>query len=145
MRGENLSAWLFTNFHHNDPISDRILEVPPEVTNSRPWIYLLHQDKSAEKLVHTIENKILDHLHGRKRVYASRQQFLTHLREMATGSAEVACHFSSPDAPTNPVHAPRGAWCLIPKVRLEAGAVYRVAAKIPGRDTVLEWTFRTGK
>jgi Xaa-Pro dipeptidase len=95
MREEKLSAWLFSNFHHKDPISDRILAVDPGATNSRPWIYLLHQDESAEKLVHTIENKILDQLPGRKRVYASRQQFLANLREMAVGLTEVACHFSS--------------------------------------------------
>jgi Xaa-Pro aminopeptidase len=94
MLEENLSAWLFSNFHHKDPISDRILAVRPGATNSRPWIYLLRQDESAEKLVHTIENKILDHLPGRKRVYASRQQFLSHLREMADGLAKVACHVS---------------------------------------------------
>jgi Xaa-Pro dipeptidase len=91
---ENLSAWLFSNFHHKDPISDRVLSVPPEATNSRPWIYLLRQDESAEKLVHTIENKILDHLPGQKRIYASRQQFLSHLREMAAGLTRVACNFS---------------------------------------------------
>jgi Xaa-Pro dipeptidase len=94
MRGENLDAWLFSNFHHADPISDRILEIPPGATNSRPWVYLLRQDESAEKLVHAIEFGILDHLPGRKRVYASRQQFLSHLREMADGLEVVACHFS---------------------------------------------------
>jgi Xaa-Pro dipeptidase len=98
MLEENLSAWLFSNFHHKDPISDRILDIPPGATNSRPWIYLLRQDKTAEKLVHTIEKKILDHLPGHKRVYASRQQFLSHLREMAAGLAEVACHYS-PELP----------------------------------------------
>jgi Xaa-Pro aminopeptidase len=94
MHEENLSAWLFSNFHHKDPISDRILSVPAGATNSRPWIYLLRRDESAEKLVHTIENRILDHLPGRKRVYASRRQFLSHLREMAAGLSRVACHFS---------------------------------------------------
>jgi Xaa-Pro dipeptidase len=94
MREENLSAWLFSNFHHKDPISDRILAVPTGSTNSRPWIYLLRQDESAEKLVHTIESKILDHLPGRKRIYASRQQFLSHLTEMAAGAEKVACHYS---------------------------------------------------
>jgi Xaa-Pro dipeptidase len=94
MREENLSAWLFSNFHHKDPISDRILAISPGLTNSRPWIYLLRQDESAEKLVHTIESKILDHLPGRKRVYASRREFLAHLKEMAEGLEEVACNYS---------------------------------------------------
>jgi Xaa-Pro aminopeptidase len=95
MLEENLSTWLFSNIHHKDPISDRILAVAPGQINSRPWVYLLRQDQSAEKLVHTIENKILDHLPGSKRIYASRQQFLFHLREMAAGSARTACHFSA--------------------------------------------------
>jgi Xaa-Pro dipeptidase len=95
MREENLSAWLFSNFHHKDPISDRILGVDPIATNSRPWIFVLRQDGSAEKLVHTIEARILDHLPGRKRVYASRGEFLANLREMAAGLKEVACHVSS--------------------------------------------------
>jgi Xaa-Pro dipeptidase len=94
MLEENLTAWLFSNFHHKDPISDRILAVDPSATNSRPWVYLLRRDQSAEKLVHTIENKILDHLPGLKRVYASRRQFLSNLREMAAGSKSVACHYS---------------------------------------------------
>ena len=94
MLEENLSAWLFSNFHHKDPISDRVLAVDPRATNSRPWIYMLRQDESAEKLVHTIENKILDHLPGRKREYATREQFLANLREMASGLKTVACHYS---------------------------------------------------
>jgi Xaa-Pro dipeptidase len=98
MLEENLSAWLFSNFHHNDPISDRILEVPRGATNSRPWVYLLRQDGSAEKLVHVIENRILDHLPGSKRVYASRRQYLSNLRELAAGLQRVACHFS-PELP----------------------------------------------
>jgi Xaa-Pro aminopeptidase len=91
---ENLSAWLFSNFHHKDPISDRILGITPDRTNTRPWFYLLRRDESAEKLVHTIESRILDDLPGRKRVYASREQLLVHLREMAAGLETVGCHFS---------------------------------------------------
>jgi Xaa-Pro aminopeptidase len=98
MREENLDAWLFSNLHHKDPISDRILEVPDSLPNSRPWIYLLRKDGSAEKLVHVIENRILDHLPGKKRMYASRQQFLRFLGETTSGLQSVAAHFS-PDLP----------------------------------------------
>jgi len=95
MLEENLSAWLFYNLHHKDPISDRILNVSGAAVNTRPWMYLLRRDGSAEKLVHGIEEKILDHLAGRKRIYSTRQQFLSHLREMAGGLQQVACQFSS--------------------------------------------------
>jgi len=95
MLEENLCAWLFYNLHHKDPISDRILNISRTAVNTRPWIYLLRRDGSAEKLVHVIEEKILDHLSGRKRVYTSRQQFLSHLKDMAGGLRRVACQFSS--------------------------------------------------
>jgi Xaa-Pro aminopeptidase len=95
MLEENLSAWLFYNLHHKDPISDRILNVSRMAVNTRPWIYLLRRDGSAEKLVHGIEDRILDHLTGRRRVYSSRQQFLSHLKDMAGGLQQVACQFSS--------------------------------------------------
>lgn len=95
MLEENLSAWLFYNLHHRDPISDRILNVSQSAVNTRPWIYVLRRDGSAEKLVHGIEEKILDHLAGRKRVYSTREQFLTHLKDMAGGLQQVACQFSS--------------------------------------------------
>ncbi|MBN2553138.1 MAG: aminopeptidase P family protein [Spirochaetales bacterium] len=98
MQEENLDAWLFSNFHHNDPVSDRVLEVPAGSTNSRPWVYLLRRDGSAEKLVHVIESRILDHLPGSKRVYASRRQYLSNLRELAAGVQRVACNFS-PELP----------------------------------------------
>jgi len=98
MREEGFGAWLFRNFHHNDPISDQILGVPASATNSRPWIYLLARDGSAEKVVHAIEEKILDHLPGNKRIYASRGEYLSHLRELSATRPCIACHYS-PDLP----------------------------------------------
>jgi Xaa-Pro dipeptidase len=93
MLEENLGAWLFYNFHHRDPVSDRLLDISPEATNTRPWLFLLRRDGSAEKLVHVIEAEILDHLPGERRVYASRRQLESFLKGWAAGSAQVACHF----------------------------------------------------
>jgi len=58
----------------------------------------------------------------------------------------VDCHFSSPQDPTNPLCAPRNAWCLIPKAPLKPGATYTVVARIrkPGEE-IFTWSFETGK
>jgi hypothetical protein len=67
------------------------------------------------------------------------------LHEGGETGAEVPCHLSSPDAPTNPDLAPRNAWCLIPKHHLKAATRYTVVAEIAvdgGRKT---WSFTTGK
>lgn len=57
---------------------------------------------------------------------------------------EVACWFSSPARPTNLDCNPPGAWCLIPKAPLDAGAKYTVVAtESDGKNVV--WTFATGQ
>ncbi len=94
MHEENLSAWLFYSHHHRDPVADRFLEVSREAVNSRPWLYLLRSDGSAVKLVHAVEQKILDHLPGEKRIYSSREKLKQDLSQLAGNLQEVACQFS---------------------------------------------------
>jgi Xaa-Pro aminopeptidase len=92
---EGLGGWLFYNLQHRDRISDRILGIPETVHNTRPWVYLLPREGEPRKLVHAIEERILDSLPGRKLAYASRVQFLEGLRTLARGSGPVACQYSS--------------------------------------------------
>ena len=97
---EGLGAWLFLNQFHKDPIADRILGIPVERHNTRPWLYLLPARGGPVKLVHAIEAGLLDHLPGERRVYGSREQFVTALRELASslsqpGAAMVGCDFSA--------------------------------------------------
>jgi Xaa-Pro dipeptidase len=91
---EGLGAWLFYNLQHRDRISDRILGIPESVHNTRPWLYLLRPGAGAVKLVHAIEPRILDHLPGEKRVYASRSGYLEALRGLAGGLGPAACQYS---------------------------------------------------
>ncbi len=57
----------------------------------------------------------------------------------------VPCHYSTPDKPTNPELAPRGAYCLIPKQRLKSRTTYHVTAThVPGHGTI-RWSFTTGR
>ncbi len=95
LREENLDAWLFYSHHHRDPVTDRVLSVPRQAFNTRPWIYLLRRDGSAAKLVHSIEARILDHLPGEPRVFTSREQFLQNLKELSGGLQRTACQFST--------------------------------------------------
>jgi Xaa-Pro dipeptidase len=91
---EGLGAWLFYNLQHRDRISDLILGVPESVHNTRPWLYLLRSGAGAVKLVHAIEARILDHLPGEKRVYASRSGYLEALRGLAAHLGPTACQYS---------------------------------------------------
>jgi len=92
---EKLSGWLFFNLHHRDPLSDRILEIPGESHNSRPWLYLIRRESEPAIVVHGVEAGVLDHLPGKKIVYSSRSSFLEILRELARGEEATAAQFSS--------------------------------------------------
>jgi Xaa-Pro aminopeptidase len=91
---EGLGGWLFYNLQHRDRISDRILGIPDSVHNTRPWVFLVRPEGAPRKLVHVIEEGILDSLPGEKRTYASRGEFLEGLRDLARGLGPVACQFS---------------------------------------------------
>jgi hypothetical protein len=55
----------------------------------------------------------------------------------------VPCHVSTPDAPTNPLLAPAGTWCLIPKQKLSSHATYTVVGEGFADGSRATWTFTT--
>ena len=59
------------------------------------------------------------------------------------GKDEVECHYSTPENPTNPVSAPKGAYCLIPKRHLLEGKPYTVQVEWPASGKKWSWSFRT--
>jgi Xaa-Pro aminopeptidase len=95
---EKLGGWLFFNVHHKDIISDRILDISPAATNTRPWLYLIRSDGKEQKLVHAIEAGILDHLPGDTTVYGSWEVLVETLKCWSDGLGPAAAQFS-PDLP----------------------------------------------
>jgi Xaa-Pro aminopeptidase len=65
------------------------------VHNTRPWVYLVPAAGEPRKLVHDIEQGILDSLPGQRLTYASRDAFLEGLRALSRGVGPVACQYSS--------------------------------------------------
>jgi hypothetical protein len=61
------------------------------------------------------------------------------------GGPPVACHVSTPSHPTNPDLAPPGAFCLLPKARLEPRTTYTVVATPSDGEAPLVWSFTTGE
>jgi len=57
----------------------------------------------------------------------------------------VACHVSTPAHPSNPDLAPPGAFCLLPKARLEPRTTYTVVATPADGGAPLVWSFTTGE
>jgi len=72
LRDAGVDWWLFCNFHHRDSLSDRILDLPPDTTNSRWWFYFVPATGEPLRIVHGVEPGALDSLPGALLRYDSR-------------------------------------------------------------------------
>ncbi|MDR1318593.1 MAG: aminopeptidase P family protein [Treponema sp.] len=94
--GEGLDGWLFCNFRHRDRISDEILGIDPETTNSRLWLYVVPARGEPLGIVHAIEKDGLrtggKALPGAVVSYRSRAELLERLRPFA--GKRWGAHFS---------------------------------------------------
>jgi Xaa-Pro aminopeptidase len=115
LRSTGVDAWLFYDFHHRDPIAERVLGLDGGM-GTRRWFYLIPGRGAPRKLVHRIEASALDALPGTKLVYASLQELQKGLPRLIGRCRKVAMQYS-----------PRNA---IPYVSLvDAGTVEMVRAQ----------------
>jgi Xaa-Pro aminopeptidase len=82
IRGESLDGWLFCNFRHRDKLSDDILRISSDTTNSRLWIYAIPARGSPRKIVHAVEPEALDALPGEKNGYVGRDELAAALKPL---------------------------------------------------------------
>ncbi len=90
---EGVDAWLFAGFHHRDPLSERLLKLPADSLNTRPWYYIVPASGEPVRIVHAIERGALDALPGRLRAYATRDELLAIFAELPKGS--LAAQYST--------------------------------------------------
>ncbi|MDR2069130.1 MAG: aminopeptidase P family protein [Spirochaetaceae bacterium] len=105
IRDEGLEGWLFCNFHHRDKLSDEILRIDPQATNSRRWVYGVPAHGEPLGIVHVIEPDILRDLPGSRVSYLSGEDFFTALAPFAgkrwgVHSSESLCSISYLDRGT---------------------------------------------
>ena len=96
LRAGELDGWLLYDFHGSNPIAARmtgLLEGPHMTT--RRWYYLVPADGPPRGLVHAIERHNLDHLPGRKDVYAGREELEAGLTRLLDGVKRVAMEYSA--------------------------------------------------
>ena len=97
LQAQGLDGWLFYDFHHRDPIAQRILGVSGGV-GTRRWFYLIPRRGQPKKLVHRIESAALDSLPGNKEIYASLEELKHALRRLLAGRRTVAMQYSPRNA-----------------------------------------------
>jgi Xaa-Pro aminopeptidase len=87
-------GWLFYDFHNRDGIAARVLKMDTNRFASRRWYYYIPATGEPQKLVHAIEPWRCDHLPGKKHIYLPWQQQQALLKEILTGSKQVAMQYS---------------------------------------------------
>jgi Xaa-Pro dipeptidase len=93
-----ISGWLFYDFMGSDPISRSILRIEPDIITTNRWFYYIPAQGAPQKLVHSLENKIFDHLPGRKEIYIGWKEMGTKLRSFLKDKEKIAIQYSSLNA-----------------------------------------------
>jgi Xaa-Pro aminopeptidase len=80
---EGLDGWFFCNFRHRDKLSDEILRISPDSSNSRYWFYAVPGKGEPLKIIHAVEPDALETLPGNTQFYVSREDLLAALKPLA--------------------------------------------------------------
>ena len=95
LKADGLDAWLLYDFQGSNPVSYRLAGMGGGGhLATRRWFYLIPQSGDPKALVHAIERHNLDHMPGRKIVYAGRAQLQAGLETLLAGIKRVAMEYS---------------------------------------------------
>jgi Xaa-Pro dipeptidase len=94
LRASKLDGWLFFDHHHRDLIAGHILGLCNDGKATRRWFYFIPARGEPRKLVHKIEQGMLDSVAGRKQTYAGWEELHKQLRKLLSGSRKIAMQYS---------------------------------------------------
>jgi Xaa-Pro dipeptidase len=105
-----IDGWLLYDFHGSNHLALEFLQLPEGQMATRRLFYFIPVKGEPVALVHAIEEHLLDHLPGEKRLYLKWQKLEEQLSFLVKGKAKIAMEYS-----------PR---CAIPTVAtVDAGTV----------------------
>ncbi|MAT16419.1 MAG: hypothetical protein CMJ46_14245 [Planctomyces sp.] len=91
---QNVPGWLLYDFRGSNLLARRVLDLPEDEVSSRRFFYFIPQQGEPIKLVHKIEQGVLDHLPGEKRVYLPWQELEQHLQTMLGDCRTIAMEYA---------------------------------------------------
>jgi Xaa-Pro dipeptidase len=94
LREEKCDGWLLYDFQRMNPLARAFLELPDDLLTSRRFFYWIPKQGVPIKIVHAIEQGVLDHLPGEAIVYLKWQEFEESLAYILKGMHTVAMEFS---------------------------------------------------
>ncbi|MBX7150175.1 M24 family metallopeptidase [bacterium] len=122
IRQLGFDGWLMYSFRKNNPIVDRILDLPSHLVLMRRYYYYIPANGTPQKLVHSIERGSLDSVPGDKTVFSSWQELETGLKKITGGAKKVAMEYSHE--------------CAIPYVSIVDAGTVEMVRKATGAEIV---------
>ncbi len=94
LKASKMDGWLFYDHHHRDPIAGNILGLDAKAMVTRRWFYFIPSKGEPRKLVHRIEQGMLDSLPGKKFLYAGWEELHKALPKVLSGGKTIAMQYS---------------------------------------------------
>ena len=94
LKASKIDGWLFYDHHHRDPIASHVLGLGENGMATRRWFYYIPARGEPRKLVHRIEQGVLDTLGGKKFLYAGWEELHKTLPKLLAGSKKIAMQYS---------------------------------------------------
>lgn len=94
----NLDGWLLYDFRRSNDIACNFLQIPSGALITRRFFYWIPRQGTPIKIVHAIENQILDHLPGQSQSYHTWQEIDVYLFKVLQGSKQIAMEYSPRNA-----------------------------------------------
>lgn len=94
LRQYGMAGWLLYEFRGANVLARRILDMGELPLSSRRFLYWIPASGVPVRIVHRIEESVLDHLPGDKRAYLQWQEFEAAIRDVVSGKSPVAMEYS---------------------------------------------------
>lgn len=94
LRTFKLDGWLLYDFRGLNVLARRVIEFPEDLTASRRWFFWIPASGQPRKLVHRIEDSVLDHLPGDRTIYLRWQELEAGVKQLVGGAKTIAMEYS---------------------------------------------------
>lgn len=98
LKERHLDGWLLYDFQGSNELARYFLELPTHLMTTRRFFYWIPVAGEPIKLLHAIEQHVLDSLPGIKRIYSSWQSLESQLALALKGAKRVAMEYSPKNA-----------------------------------------------
>ena len=93
-----VDGWLLYDFHKNNPLAHRFLEISSKSLVTRRFFYWIPKEGEPVKIVHAIEPHVLDGWPGEKRIFLSWQSLEKELASLLSNVSRAAMEYSPKNA-----------------------------------------------